>query len=223
MSIRKEDLRENPDISDEGTESLRGVSEAELRHAVEIVCYRLTAKFRFGYHDLEDMRQEAYILALEVLRSGKYDSNRPLTTFLYVHIHNRLYNFKRRHYARLTPPCARCPLSAFLAEPSGNAPHIPTGGCCSAFPELSCCSLYSAWETRNNAKRSLMAVSEGADVESSPKGESMETTEYLNYIEEMMPPQFYKTWQLARSGRRVNREAMKEMIEWINTNIPLTF
>ena len=68
-----------------------------------------------------------------------------------------------------------------------------------------------------------MAVSEGADIESSPTGNSMEVTEYLNYIEKNMPPQFYKTWQLARSGRRVNREAMKEMIEWINTNVPLTF
>lgn len=199
------------------------MNEGELRHAIEIVCYRLTAKFRFGYHDLEDMRQEAYILALEVLAAGKYDSTRPLTTFLYVHIHNRLYNFKRRHYARLTPPCARCPLNAYLPEPSGDAPHIPTGGCCTAFPELSCCSLYSAWETRNNAKRSLMAVSEGADVISNNETAPLETAEYLDYIESHMPPHFYKTWLLARSGRRVNREVMENMISWINENVPLTF
>ena len=211
--------------ADENLKAEASVSEQDLRHIIEVVCYRLTAKFRFGYHDLEDMKQEAYILALEVLSTDKYDKTRSLATFLYVHIHNRLYNLKRKHYSRLTPPCARCPLSAFTKCRQDNTlAEIPNGGYCSAFSELSSCSLYASWESRNNAKRSLMAVSEGADVtQKEPREGVLETAEYLNYIEKNMPPEFFHTWKLAREGRRVNREVMERMVAWINQNVPLTY
>lgn len=99
------------------SEEVGGIPFSEIKHAVEIVCYQLLNKFRFGSHEIEDMKQEAYILAIEVLRTEKYDKSRSLNTFLYVHIHNRLYNFKRKCWARLTPPCASCSIGGWIASP----------------------------------------------------------------------------------------------------------
>lgn len=189
-----------------------------LRHAIEVVCNRLTAKFRFGYHDLEDMRQEAYVLALEALAAGKYDESRPLTTFLYVHIHNRLYNFKRKHYARLTPPCHRCPLMAFNSS-SGVA--LPGGGYCGAFRDLGDCSLYSGWFARNEAKKSLAHVAECGDP--AELRHDPPDNDYLDWIYEQLPPEHQRVFQAAREGRRVNRNSLKNIIAYIHENIELEF
>lgn len=62
------------------------------------VCKRLAPKFTFGYYDVGDVEQEAFIIALEGLK--EYDGRRPLENFLSVHVRNRLINFKRDNYCR---------------------------------------------------------------------------------------------------------------------------
>lgn len=74
------------------------MSEAELLNLIESISNRYAYKFRFGYYDLDDIKQEAFIIALEAL--DKYDESLPLENFLARHIRNRLITFVRDNYYR---------------------------------------------------------------------------------------------------------------------------
>jgi len=52
------------------------VNEEEFLTVLENISKRLAYKFNFGYHSIEDMKQQAAIFALEGLK--KYDNSRPL-------------------------------------------------------------------------------------------------------------------------------------------------
>jgi len=52
------------------------VSTEEFLLVLENITKRLANKFRFAYHTIEDMKQQAAIFALEGLKN--YDNKRPL-------------------------------------------------------------------------------------------------------------------------------------------------
>ena len=90
-----------------------GVTEQEFVDMVNGIANQLCDKFKFGYYDREDIKQECYIQAIDAL--DRYDTNRPLVNFLWSHIRNRLCNLKRDKYFRLEKPCDKCPLNAYVA------------------------------------------------------------------------------------------------------------
>lgn len=77
----------------------KGMTEQEVIETITKVVDRQAAKFRFGYYEVEDMRQEAFIIAMDAL--DRYDEKRPLENFLAVHVNNRLKNFKRDNFYRM--------------------------------------------------------------------------------------------------------------------------
>ena len=52
-------------------------------------------KFQFREYSPEDIEQEAILMSIKVIQSGKYDPARPLENFLRRHLRNRLINLKR--------------------------------------------------------------------------------------------------------------------------------
>lgn len=120
------------------------VYEAEFLEAWEKISKKLGYKFKFGYHSHEDMKQQAAIFALEGLKN--YDKKRPLENFLWTHIRNRLFNYKRDNYQRPDKPCLTCPFFA----PKSCASE------CSEFSNKEECSLYSSWIKRNDTKKNIM-------------------------------------------------------------------
>ena len=125
------------------------VSNEEFIRVLDNISKRLGHKFRFGYHDFEDMKQQAAIFALEGLE--KYDNTKPLENFLWTHVRNRLFNYKRNNYQRPDKPCLNCPLFDKSYKCSNNQ--------CSAFTNKSDCELYAAWASRNEAKKNIMQPS----------------------------------------------------------------
>jgi hypothetical protein len=123
------------------------ISEEDFLIAIDNVAKKLGHKFKFGYHSFEDMKQQATIFALECL--DKYDKSRPLENFLWTHVRNRLFNYKRDNYQRPDKPCLKCP------------EHDPSFSCstsaCKAFNNKSDCELYRLWEKRNNNKKNIMS------------------------------------------------------------------
>jgi|TARA_R110000824_G_scaffold1679_3_gene8355 DNA-directed RNA polymerase specialized sigma24 family protein len=115
-------------------------SEEEVIDIINIVADRLCYKFKFGYHSADDMKQQARLFAWEGME--KYDEKRPLENFLWTHVRNRLYNFKRNNYSRLEKPCDTCEF--YISKK------------CTAFDDQMECSLYKGWSDRNSAKKSLM-------------------------------------------------------------------
>ena len=97
------------------------MTEAEVLAIMTTVVNRIAHKYRFGYYDIDDIKQEAFIIAMEAM--DRYDEGRPLENFLAVHISNRLKNFKRDNFFRpdYVPPSGKITndnnTKRFLMEP----------------------------------------------------------------------------------------------------------
>ena len=76
----------------------KGMTKSEVLDVINKICDRYAYKFQFGYFTPDDIRQEAFIIAMDALE--RYDESRPLENFLAVHVKNRLNNFKRDRYYR---------------------------------------------------------------------------------------------------------------------------
>ena len=74
------------------------MTEQEGLAVIEKIANRYCHKFKFGYFTAEDIKQEAFIIAVDAL--DRYDERRPLENFLSSHVKNRLINFKRDNYCR---------------------------------------------------------------------------------------------------------------------------
>lgn len=125
---------------------LNKVSEAEFLEVWNKISQKLGYKFKFGYHSHEDMKQQAAIFALEGLKN--YDNTRPLENFLWTHVRNRLFNYKRDNYQRPDKPCLTCPFYK-KDDPSCKSQ-------CSEFSNKNDCSLFSTWNKRNESKKNIM-------------------------------------------------------------------
>jgi DNA-directed RNA polymerase specialized sigma24 family protein len=131
------------------------VTEKHFLETIDKICYKLLHKFRFGYHDIDDMKQQAYIFALQGLEN--YDTTKPLENFLWTHIRNRLFNFKRDKYQRPDRPCNTCEYHDPNYERSTSQ--------CSQFNCKTNCALYNNWYVKNNNKKNLMQVSQTDKIE----------------------------------------------------------
>jgi hypothetical protein len=115
-----------------------GLTEQKILDAVRRSLDLLAPQFAFGPYGVEDIEQEGYRIVLEVLDRGGYDSSRPFENFIYVHLKNRLINFRRDRYRRADAPCRRCHAGDF----------------CTGAREP--CPRYAAWAARNEAKANLL-------------------------------------------------------------------
>lgn len=79
------------------------MNEAEVLGVIDDVVNRLAPSFTFGYFDVDDVKQEGRILAMDAL--PRYDPTRgtSLRTFLYNHVKKRYINLKRDKYMRPAP------------------------------------------------------------------------------------------------------------------------
>lgn len=87
----------------------------EMLEVIQRIAKRLAPRYKFGYHDVEDIYQQAIIFGLEALAS--YDSKRPLENYLSVVVANKLKTFKRDNYIRLNASSKHCESKKNLMEP----------------------------------------------------------------------------------------------------------
>lgn len=65
---------------------------------IQKVIDRIAPKYTFGFYEVEDVKQEAFIICAEALE--RYDEKRPLENFISKHLSNRLKTLKRDKYFR---------------------------------------------------------------------------------------------------------------------------
>jgi DNA-directed RNA polymerase specialized sigma24 family protein len=63
---------------------------------INIVVNRISPKYIFNGYEVDDIKQEAFIICMDALE--RYDETRPLENFLSVHLSNRLKNFVRDNF-----------------------------------------------------------------------------------------------------------------------------
>jgi len=74
----------------------KNMTEQQVIDQIKIVVDRISPKYTFGTYDVDDIKQEAFIICMDAL--DRYDQKRPLENFLSVHLSNRLKNFIRDNY-----------------------------------------------------------------------------------------------------------------------------
>ena len=165
----------------------QGMSEDQVLQIINNIANRLASKFKFGYHELEDMKQQARMFAWEGLEH--YDGIRPLENFLWTHVRNRLYNFKRNNFGRPDKPCDSCP---YFDATFSNA----QGYGCKKFDDHEECDLYAGWLSRNTAKRNIMNTAQlDMDLKASSSVEDMLDKKHIfNLIDKSITVQEREDW-----------------------------
>lgn len=191
-------------INNEHDDYLHGVDEEAFLSAVNNISKKLIYKFKFGYHDHEDMKQQAYIFALEGL--SKYDHNRPLENFLWTHVRNRLFNYKRNNYQRPDKPCLTCPFYDKAYKCSINQ--------CSEYKNKNDCALYSAWATRNDRKKNIMKPQsiENTSYDSSDTQDQaflLQNKELIDFLDRnIVKPEYREIYLKLKNGNKITKNLL---------------
>ena len=187
------------------------VSEDEFLLVLDNISKRLAHKFKFAYHSFDDMKQQAAIFALEGLE--KYDRSRPLENFLWTHVRNRLFNYKRNNYQRPDKPCFTCPLFDKGYKCSNNQ--------CSTYSNKQDCELYASWSKRNETKKNIVQPSYIEDdnhhaSKNSDISDIIQNQEIINFLDANIRNEYRESYLNA-----INKQAddVKERITALDTII----
>lgn len=177
------------------------VDENEFLNIIEIISKKLAYKFKFGYHDFEDMKQQISIFALEGLKN--YDHKRPLENFLWTHVRNRLFNYKRDNYQRPDKPCLSCPL------------YINSS--CTKYSNKNDCELYYSWSNRNSVKKNLMHLTTIDEIKDYANifntEDDVVNNELIRIVEEHLVGDDRITYLKLKSGSKVSKADMVKLTE----------
>lgn len=183
---------------------IEGYTEYEILEIIKRCVSRLAPKFIFPGQDLDDMKQQGTLEALQVLETEKYDASRPLENFLYTHIHNRLHNFKRDNYNRNDSPCKKC------------------------FEGVPCkgdilCSKFTKWKKRNQDKVNVINPKCLTSISEQPRHvnkceNDIEIEDLLDKVDEFLPAHLRPLYLQIKSGMSVPKE-VRENIERVIRSI----
>jgi DNA-directed RNA polymerase specialized sigma subunit len=194
---------------------LNGVDEDEFLRVIDIITNKLAHKFKFGYHSFDDMKQQASIFAIEALE--KYDKSRPLENFLWTHIRNRLFNYKRDNYQRPDKPCLTCPFYDAHRQKSLSQ--------CSQFEDKQNCEPYLGWYNRNNTKKNIMDTMNIDDL-NAPSAISNNDTkdiasnnEIIKLLDEKIPAEYRELYLKMKYNAKLTKSEQKTLYEVVSSII----
>jgi DNA-directed RNA polymerase specialized sigma24 family protein len=187
------------------------INEEELLQTIEIISKKLSYKFKFGYHEIEDMKQQISVFAIEGLQN--YDYKRPLENFLWTHVRNRLFNFKRDNYQRPDKPCNNCPLFDKLSgDPSKD---------CLKYKNKNDCDLYTSWYSRNSAKKNLMYLNtieelkEYLFTKDKTQSDNAQEKELLDILDEELYGELREIYLKIKMGNKVYKHEFNKLVNKI--------
>tara|TARA_R110002020_G_scaffold367868_3_gene579776 strand:- start:2300 stop:2896 length:597 start_codon:yes stop_codon:yes gene_type:complete len=182
----------------------KNYNEKEVIDIIESISTKLASKFKFGYHDIEDMRQQAMLFACEGLEN--YDGIRPLENFLWVHVKNRLYNFKRNNYSRPNKPCENCPFNAYIDKQ------------CTKYKNMNDCDPYFKWNQRNEKKKNLMTTYEYLDInysEATKPEDDIFKSHIYSIIDKNIPIHMREDWIRFINKAKLNKNKKEALLQQI--------
>lgn len=191
------------------------VDEQEFLAVLDNITKRLSYKFQFGYHSIEDMKQQAAIFALEGLE--KYDKKRPLENFLWTHVRNRLFNYKRDNYQRPDKPCISCKFYDKHCSVSDNQ--------CSEYRNKTDCEEYNTWYQRNSSKKNIMKpvgiddLSENHNIEDNRDSvaDIVANSQIIALLDRHIPVQQRETYLKLKHGDKIYKSDLAKLLKVIKT------
>jgi len=196
------------------TQKNKEVNEEEFLKVIDIISKKLAYKFKFGYHDIEDMKQQITVFALEGIKN--YDHKRPLENFLWTHVRNRLFNYKRDNYQRPDKPCYSCP----LYDPHRLKNHSQ----CEQYTDKNSCDLYAQWTKRNDVKKNLMHLTTIDEIKSYSNAFisdddqlvlDITNQEIIDILEQNLMDEYRTIYLKLKSGAKVSKSDIQKLTEKI--------
>jgi DNA-directed RNA polymerase specialized sigma24 family protein len=192
------------------TELANGVSQDEFLLVLDNISKRLCHKFKFAYHNIDDMKQQAAIFALEGLK--KYDNKRPLENFLWTHVRNRLFNYKRNNYQRPDKPCLTCPLFDKNFKCSLNQ--------CSKYTNKSDCDLYRTWSKRNDSKKNIIQPSYIEEdlhpTKSKDLANFIQDKEIIQFLDSNIQSEYRESYLKLKHGTKIPKQQLDKLKKHIS-------
>lgn len=186
------------------------VSEEEFLRVLDNISKRLANKFKFAYHSFEDMKQQAAIFALEGLE--RYDNSRPLENFLWTHVRNRLFNYKRNNYQRPDKPCLTCEFFDKLCKKSQSQ--------CLKYDDKYGCQLYAAWAKRNENKKNIIQPSYIEDnsifTENNNAIENIQDQEIINFLDLNIEAEYREAYLKLKHGVKIPKSQLLKLQNYIS-------
>ena len=189
------------------------VSESQFLEIVDNIASKLCDRFKFGYYDRDDIKQECYILAMDAIQ--RYDTSRPLPNFLWSHIYKRLCTLKRDKYFRLEKPCDKCPLDAYVKNTD----------MCTAFEHKTDCKPYARWYDNNSNKQNIMnpiGISYVNDEQEQNMRDNhqvvsnVSNNEIFEIIERAISLSMRKYWLQQKAGIKISKKNYDLLMDEIN-------
>lgn len=181
------------------------ILESEFLEVLDKITKKLIHKFRFGYHSVEDMKQQASVFALEAL--DRYDGKRPLENFLWTHVRNRLFNFKRNNYQRPDSPCTGC---KFYDKNCSNS----LNGCLEYEQKLDC-ALYSSWFKRNENKKNIMQPSHIENEQeyfcNTFQKDIVGDNEIIEFLDANIESEYRESYLKLKHGTKINKDKFDKL------------
>lgn len=187
-------------------ETPEGLTEEQVLKSMDRVVNYLAPSFKFGYYDIDDMKQEGRIFCLEVLpkfdfnKSIQKDRESALTTYFKVTVRRLFINMRRDKFQRIEPPNCKCEL------------------CKSDDAERLNCKKYSSWIQRNLSKRSLVEPFDVDNVYTSEVSstkqmeESVMSSEVLCVLDKHMPARSRGDYRRFIEGVRLTKDKRERVI-----------
>jgi len=184
------------------------MTEQEVLDVIEKVVARLAYKFRFGYHDIDDMKQQGRLAAWKSLEA--YDESRKLEPYLWTSVRNSLYNFKRNKFERPDKPCLKCPVDAYCIDTD----------ICNKYEDTHECHWYYGWIRRNATKKNLMTPVTLAGVRDEDEdnmklmdniGDAVENAEIYQLIDSNIPMNLRRDWLISQEGSRLPKPRREKL------------
>ena len=189
----------------------KGLTEEDVLQVIDKAVAYLAPSFKFGYFDIDDMKQEGTIFCIEALpsfnfkKSNQDDVKDALLTFLKTHVRWRFLNMRRKSLTRIEPPLCDCKL---CKEDSANRLD---------------CKKYSNWVQRNMAKRSLMEPFDVDEIHTrdasfvSNFNEKLLSSDIIKILNEHIPASIRADYRMFIDGVKLPKNKRDNLMEQIKS------
>lgn len=191
-----------------------GKTEEEVIETIKRLVNTIAPKFVFGYYSLDDIKQEAFIKAIEALED--YNPKLPLANFLSVHIRNRLRNLIRDKYHRNDPPCKTCHNCVNGQTQHSNGKY---------------CEKYLAWKNLNADKAGIVCPLDISNIDDTEESNTklidnvtneLCKEEIFDIVDEKLPAYLRADYLKLKAGIQVNKTRKDLVLKKIREILGIT-
>lgn len=180
--------------------------------AVEKFSGYLASVYKFGFFEIDDLKQEAMVRAFQVVNNGTYDESKDLDQYLFTAVKNHFKNIHRKYRQKNEPPCLTCPLFDPGFKSSLNQ--------CREYADKNDCEPFNSFNNKYKNRQSLLQPADIASISETDKEQlvieynlldDLAQTELYDYVDKNISPEIRSDFLRMLSGIKISSENTKRV------------